>query len=64
MTKKPNPLVEKYITSNRNQNSFRVLSIFYIKNFRETRKINSNAIRVVSILEFYNVIYKEINQLG
>ena len=27
-----------------NQNSFRVLSILYITNFCETRKINSNAI--------------------
>ena len=30
-----------------NQNSFKVLSILYIKNFRETRKINSNAIRLL-----------------
>ena len=30
-----------------NQNSFRVLSILYITNFCETRKINSNAIQVL-----------------
>ena len=30
-----------------NQNSFRVLSILYITNFCETRKINFNAIRVI-----------------
>ena len=30
-----------------NQNSFRVLSILYITNFCETRKTNSNAIRVL-----------------
>ena len=35
-----------------NQNSFRVLSILYITNFCETRKINSNAIRVLFLLEF------------
>ena len=33
-----------------NQNSFRVLSILYITNFCETRKINSNAIRVLFLL--------------
>ena len=33
-----------------NQNSFRVLSILYITNFCETRKINSNAIRVILLL--------------
>ena len=33
-----------------NQNSFRVLSIFYVTNFCETRKINSNALRVLFIL--------------
>ena len=32
------------------KNSFRVLSIFYITNFCETRKINSNAIRVLFLL--------------
>ena len=30
-----------------NENSFRVLSILDIKNFCETRKINSNAIRAI-----------------
>ena len=30
-----------------NQNSFRVLSILYITNFCETRKINSNAIQAL-----------------
>ena len=29
------------------QNTFRVLSILYITNFSETRKINSNAIRAL-----------------
>ena len=33
-----------------NQNSFRVLSILYTTNFCETRRINSNAIRVLFLL--------------
>ena len=33
-----------------NQSSFRVLSILYITNFWETRKINSNAIREIFLL--------------
>ena len=33
-----------------NKSSFRVLSILYITNFCETRKINSNAIRVLFLL--------------
>ena len=33
-----------------NENSFRVLSILFIANFCETRKINSNAIRVLFLL--------------
>ena len=33
-----------------NQNSFRVLSVLYITNFCETRKINSNAIQVLLLL--------------
>ena len=33
-----------------NQNIFRVLSILYITNFCEARKINSNAIRVLFLL--------------
>ena len=32
------------------KNSFRVLSIFYITNFCETREINSNGIRVLFLL--------------
>ena len=35
-----------------NQNSFRGLSILYIKNFCETRKIRSNAIRVLFFSKF------------
>ena len=35
-----------------NQNSFRVLSILYITNFSETRKINSNPVRVLFLLHF------------
>ena len=33
-----------------NQNGFRVLSNLYITNFFETRKVNSNIIRVISLL--------------
>ena len=33
-----------------NQNSVRVLSMLYIKNFCETRKINSIAIRALFVL--------------
>ena len=33
-----------------NQNSFRVLSILYIANFYETRKINSKAILALFLL--------------
>ena len=33
-----------------NQNSFTVLSILYITNFCETRKVNSNAIRALFLL--------------
>ena len=44
MKEKLNPLVEDTKESIVNQNSFRVLSILYITNFCETRKINSNAI--------------------
>ena len=48
LKEKLNPLVEE--ESIVNQNSFRVLSILYITNFCETRKINSNAIRVLFLL--------------
>ena len=41
---KLNPLVEDTEESTINRNSSRVLSILYITNFSETRKINSNAI--------------------
>ena len=47
MKEKLNPLDEESIV---NQDSFRVLSILYIINFCETRKINSNAIRVLFLL--------------
>ena len=33
-----------------NQGSFRLLRILYITNFSETRKMNSNAIRVLFLL--------------
>ena len=39
-----NSLVEETEVSIVNQNSFTVLSILYITNFCETRKINSKAI--------------------
>ena len=45
MKEKLNSLVENTKEAIVNQNSFRVLRILYIKNFCETRKINSNAIR-------------------
>ena len=35
-----------------NQNSFRELSILYITNFREVRKINSTPIQVLFFLNF------------
>ena len=41
------PLLRSIEESIGNQNSFRVLSILYIAKFCETRKINSNAIRVL-----------------
>ena len=44
MKEKLNPLVEDTEESIVNQISFRVLSILYITNFCETRKINSNTI--------------------
>ena len=50
MKEKLNPLIEEYRKSIVNQNSFRVLSNLYITNFRETRKINSNQIRVLFLL--------------
>ena len=45
MKEKLNPLDEDTEESIINQNSFRVLSILYITNFSEIRKINSNPIQ-------------------
>ena len=51
MKQKLNPLVEEY----RRINSFRELSILYITNVCETRKINSKTIRVLfPLLNFRN----------
>ena len=50
MKEKLNHLLRSTEESIVNQNSFRELSILYIKNFCETRKINSNAIRVLFLL--------------
>ena len=50
MKEKLNSLVEDSEESIVNKNSFRVLSILYITSFCETRKINSNAIRVLFLL--------------
>ena len=47
MKEKLNPLVEEYRKSTVKKNSFRVLNTFYITNFCETRKINSNEMRVL-----------------
>ena len=47
---KLNSFVEDTEESIVSQNSFRILSILYITNFCETRKINSNAIRVLLLL--------------
>ena len=50
MREKLNPLAESSRSTKEsivNQNSFRVLSILYITNFCETRKIHSNVIRVL-----------------
>ena len=49
MKEKLNP-VEEYIRINSKPKWYRVLSILYIANFRETRKINSNSIRVLFLL--------------
>ena len=49
LKEKLNPLVDEYRRINSKTNIFRVLSILYITNFSETRKINSNAIRVLSL---------------
>ena len=43
MKEKLDPLLRSTEESTVNQNSFRVLSILYITNFCETRKIDSNA---------------------
>ena len=50
MKEKMNSLVEDTEEPIANQNSFRVLSTLYITNFCETRKTNSNAIRVLFLL--------------
>ena len=50
MKEKMNSLVEDTEEPIANQNSFRVLSALYITNFCETRKTNSNAIRVLFLL--------------
>ena len=50
MKEKLNPLVEDTKESIVNQNSFRVLSILYITNFCETRKVNYSATRVPFLL--------------
>ena len=47
-------LVEEYKGSIVNESSFRVLRILYITNFCKTRKINSNAIRVLFL--FLNIL--------
>ena len=44
LKEKLNLLVDEYRRINSKTNIFRVLSILYITNFSETRKINSNAI--------------------
>ena len=50
MKEELNPLVEDTKESIVNQNSFRVLSILYITNFCETRKVNYSATRVLFLL--------------
>ena len=47
MEEKQNFLVEDTEESTVNQNRFRGLNVLYSTNFCETRKINSNAIRVL-----------------
>ena len=49
LKEKLNLLVDEYRRINSKTNIFRVLSILYITNFSETRKINPNAIRVLSL---------------
>ena len=48
MKEKLNPLVEEYRRINSKPRYFRALSILYITNIFETRKINSNAVPVNS----------------
>ena len=60
MKEKLNPLVEDTKESIVNQNSFRVLSILYITNFCETRKINSNAIQVLFLRVMFGVLCTRI----
>ena len=43
--------------------NFRVLSILYITNFCETRKINSNASRVFFLLNFWKSRKYALNQV-
>ena len=50
MKEKLNSLVEDTEESIVNQSRFRVLNTLYITNVYETRKINSNAIRVLFLL--------------
>ena len=50
MKEKLNPLVEEYRRINGKPTNQRVLSISYITDLCETRKINSNAIRLLFLL--------------
>ena len=50
MKEKLNPSLRSTEESTVNQSSFRLLRILYITNFSETRKMNSNAIRVLFLL--------------
>ena len=47
-----NPSLRSTEESTVNENSFRVLSILYVTNFCETKKISSNAIRVIFLINF------------
>ena len=50
MKEKLHPSLRSTEESTVNQSSFRLLRILYITNFNETRKMNSNAIRVLFLL--------------
>ena len=52
MEEKLNPSLRSTEEAIVNQTSFRVLSILYITNFCETRKVNSDAIRVLFLPNF------------